>query len=87
MAIAGRLANMSFAEVLQILDRGKKTGLLTLQVSPDGTQQHLHYIWFSQGRIVAAANRTDGAGLASIAGTAQMVRCQCSIAIRPNPQT
>jgi Domain of unknown function (DUF4388) len=66
MAIAGRLANMSFAEVLQILDRGKKTGLLSLQVSPDGTQQHLHYIWFSQGRIVAAADRTDGAGLASM---------------------
>jgi hypothetical protein len=60
MAIAGRLATISLAEVFQILDRGQKTGLLTIQPTPDIKP---YYIWLNQGRIVATAHRLDQTGL------------------------
>jgi Domain of unknown function (DUF4388) len=63
MAIAGRLAAVSLAEIFQILDRGQKTGLLTIQPTPDIEP---YYIWLNQGRIVATAHRLDQTGLISM---------------------
>jgi hypothetical protein len=68
MAITGYLAEFSLAEIFQFLEQGHKTGLLTIvadtQQRPPLTQGH--YIWFRQGTVVAAANRSDGEGLTEL---------------------
>ncbi|MDJ0795946.1 MAG: DUF4388 domain-containing protein [Calothrix sp. MO_167.B12] len=65
MAVTGRLAEFSLPELFQLLEQGNKTGLLTLRTTPTEFSEkiHNHYIWFQEGRIVAAANRLDGHGL------------------------
>lgn len=65
MAVTGYLAEFSLAELFQFLEQGNKTGLLTICPLADaqaGKQQN-HYIWFDQGRIVAAASMLDQQGL------------------------
>ncbi|WP_008311186.1 DUF4388 domain-containing protein [Leptolyngbya sp. PCC 6406] len=69
MAITGHLAEFSLAEIFQFLDQGHKTGLLTITPLPEPTDPRLprsHYVWFQQGRVVAAAHRSDGRGLANL---------------------
>lgn len=66
MAITGHLAEFSLAEIFQFLEQGHKSGLLTITPLPEPSDQQTarsHYIWFQQGRITAAANRSDGRGL------------------------
>jgi hypothetical protein len=67
MTISGRLAEFSLAEIFQLLEQGQKTGLLTIRAahSPSQALQNF-YLWFSQGQIVAAANRLDYKGLATL---------------------
>ncbi len=68
MSITGSLTNFSIAEILQWLENGKKTGLLTLRAlsGTDAMSQQVHYIWVERGSIVAAANRLDHQGLVSL---------------------
>ncbi|PZV12008.1 MAG: hypothetical protein DCF22_13170 [Leptolyngbya sp.] len=70
MAVTGYLSEFSLAELFNFLDQGNKTGLLTLctlsGAQPENRENH--YIWFNQGRIVAAANRLDQHGLAYMIG-------------------
>ncbi|WP_204137627.1 DUF4388 domain-containing protein [Halomicronema sp. CCY15110] len=69
MAITGHLAEFSLAEIFQFLEQGHKTGLLTITPLPEPTDHHTsrsHYIWFQQGRITTAANRSDGRGLVTL---------------------
>lgn len=69
MAITGYLAEFSLAEIFQFLEQGQKTGLLTITPIPEPSDTQApssHYIWFTQGRIVAAANRLDQRGLVSL---------------------
>ena len=70
MAITGYLTEFSLAEIFQFLDRGQKTGLLAIHPLLGASQPNQrvpnHYIWLSQGRIVAAANRLDGKGLLAL---------------------
>lgn len=69
MAITGYLEEFSLAEIFQFIEQGHKTGLLTIVASPQQPQPTLpqgHYIWFRQGLVVAAANRTDGQGLSHL---------------------
>lgn len=67
MAITGYLADFSLAEILELLENGNKTGLLTICPLKDAVveekSKHTHYVWFNQGRIVAAANTLDQQGL------------------------
>lgn len=63
MGISGRLITFSLAEVLQILDRGRKTGLLTIQGFADEQYHPIHYIWLHNGRIVGAASSLNRQGL------------------------
>ncbi|MBD2102988.1 DUF4388 domain-containing protein [Leptolyngbya sp. FACHB-261] len=60
MALSGSLADFSLPELLQLVDQGHKTGLLTIQPMLDSlldfrasTQLQVHKIWLYQGRIVA----------------------------------
>ena len=64
MALVGRLATVSLGEVFQILDRGRKSGRLVLQLSADGLESPRSYsLWFQQGRIVAITARSSNGEL------------------------
>jgi len=68
MAITGYLAEFSLAEIFQLLEQGRKTGLLSL-CALSTTSIHSgenFYIWFKHGHIVAAANSLDHQGLISL---------------------
>lgn len=67
MAITGFLTDFSLPELFQLLEKGHKTGLLTLRALPTSTSRSpFHYIWLNKGRIVAAANRLDDQGLVTL---------------------
>lgn len=67
MPVTGYLSNFSLSEVLQFAQEGNKTGLLTIRSLPNSKQEfHSYFIWLNQGRIVAAADRTDYQGLANM---------------------
>ena len=65
MPIIASLYDFSFPEILQFLEKGRKTGLLTIRTEPvsQASQSSVHYIWVHQGRIVAVAKRLDGQDL------------------------
>lgn len=66
MTLASSLTDFSLAELFRMIDQGRKSGRLTLLIAdntPGGNPPTCHYIWFRQGRVVAAANRLDGQGL------------------------
>lgn len=74
MSIKGHLTDFSLPELFQLLERGQKTGLLTLCAEPMTNEKpKSHYIWVYQGRIVAAANRLDHQGLVSLIDQRQWV--------------
>jgi hypothetical protein len=68
MAISGYFSEFSLAEVFQLLEKGNKTGRLSIRESSqtDSEVRNFFYIWFKQGNIVAASNTLDGNGLLSI---------------------
>ncbi len=66
MPVSGYLSNFSLPEVLQFLQEGNKTGLLTVRSLPNTEQFSRYFIWFNQGRIIAAANRADYRGLVNM---------------------
>lgn len=67
MCIKGSLSDFSLPEIFQFLQKGRRTGLLTLCPSSRfQAPQPIHYIWVYQGHIVAAANRLDQQGLVSL---------------------
>lgn len=67
MPVSGYLSNFSLSEVLQFTQEGSKTGLLTIQSLANSTEESRRYfIWLNQGRIVAAADRTDYQGLVNM---------------------
>ena len=67
MTITGCLSEFSLPEILQFLERGSKSGLLTVKaLSCQSGQPKSHYIWVNQGRIIAAASRLDHRGLVSL---------------------
>lgn len=65
MAITGVLSEFSLPEIFQFLERGHKTGRLTIQPLSELPDQKeaIHYIWFHIGRVVAAADCLDHQGL------------------------
>ncbi|HEY9629648.1 MAG TPA: DUF4388 domain-containing protein [Coleofasciculaceae cyanobacterium] len=70
MAVTGYLSEFSLAEIFSFLEQGNKTGLLTICVLSEdpSKKRENHYVWFNQGRIVAASNRLDQHGLANMIG-------------------
>jgi hypothetical protein len=75
MSIKGSLADFSLPEIFQLIEKGNKTGLLTLRTESvaQGSKSSARYIWMYQGRIVAAANRLDDQGLVSLIEQRQWV--------------
>jgi Domain of unknown function (DUF4388) len=67
MGVTGCLTDFSLPEIFQFIEKGQKTGLLTIQVFPNAKiKPAKYYLWARQGRIVAAANRLDHQGLVSL---------------------
>ena len=68
MAFNGYLSDVSLPKVFQILQDGKKTGLLSIQglVSAAQSQPKYYFIWLHRGRIVAVANHLDSRCLAAL---------------------
>ena len=63
MQLNGYLSQYSLPEIFQLIEQGQKTGRLSLSYSID-RENYNHYIWFSSGAIVAAANQLNQDGLA-----------------------
>lgn len=67
MSISSSFTDFSLAELFQLIDRGRKSGCLTVCTLPDlkinGSKSQYYYIWFRQGLVVATANRLNGNGL------------------------
>ncbi|HEY9613591.1 DUF4388 domain-containing protein [Allocoleopsis sp.] len=74
MSITGSLTDFSLPEIFQFIEKGHKTGLLTLRTLPDShSPSSVHYLWMNQGRIVAAANQLNEQGLISLINQYQWV--------------
>jgi hypothetical protein len=74
MSISGFLSDFSLPEIFQFIEKRRKTGLLTLRALPKSqATPAVYYIWVSQGRVVAAANRLDQQGLVSLIEQHQVV--------------
>jgi hypothetical protein len=67
MSITGSLTDFSLPEIFQFIEKGHKTGLLTLRSLPESqTPPLVHYLWVNQGRIVAGANQLNEHGLIAL---------------------
>jgi hypothetical protein len=67
MSITGSLTDLSLREIFQFLEQGHKTGLLTLCALPESqAPPSVHYVWVSQGHIVAATHQLNHQGLVSL---------------------
>src|SRR4028118_1480595 len=75
MSITGSLSDFSLPEILQFIEQGRKTGLLTVRTLSESqeSKSSVHYIWVKQGRIVGAANRVDQQGLVMLIEQRQWV--------------
>lgn len=80
MAFTGYLSKFSLPEIFEFLEQGYKTGLLSIRALKDeqNQQDDNHYIWLRQGRIVAAANKLDNQGLASMINRRGWVSKNCA---------
>jgi len=65
MQLNGYLSQYSLPEIFQLIEQGQNTGRLSLSYSVENKNQN-HYIWFSNGTIVAAANQLNQEGLAAL---------------------
>lgn len=75
MSTKGSLTDVSLPEIFELIEKGRKTGLLKLRVFSEVRATPLVlYIWVYQGSIVAAANRLDHKGLVSLIAKHQGVR-------------
>jgi Domain of unknown function (DUF4388) len=67
MSAKGYLCDLPLPEVLQFLQDGKKTGLLSVQSLPtSGEVAKYYFIWLYKGRIVSAVSRLDNRCFASL---------------------
>src|ERR687886_1689922 len=68
MSITGTLTDFSLPEIFQFLEKGHKTGLLTLRSLPESeTMPPLtFYIWVNRGSFVAGANQLNHQGLVKL---------------------
>jgi hypothetical protein len=68
MPITGSLNDFSLPELFNFIDKGRKTGLLTIIPVKESSASlsPVHYIWVERGYLVAVANRLDQLGLTAL---------------------
>lgn len=69
MSLSSSFTDFSLAELFQLIDRGRKSGCLSVCTLPDinsaQSKAKYFYIWFRSGRVVGATHRLTGRGLVS----------------------
>lgn len=75
MSTQGSLTDFSLLEILQFIENGKRTGLLTLSTLSVSktTPVSVYYIWVYRGHLVAVANRLDSLALVELINQQQWV--------------
>jgi hypothetical protein len=75
MSTQGSLTELSLLEILQFIENGKRTGLLTLSTLSVSktTPASVYYIWVYRGSLVAVASRLDSLGLVELISQQQWV--------------
>jgi hypothetical protein len=75
MSTQGSLTDFFLLEILQFIENGNRTGLLTLSTLSVSktTPASVYYIWVYRGRLVAVANRLDSLGLIELINQQQWV--------------
>jgi hypothetical protein len=75
MSTQGSLTDFSLLEILQFIENGKRTGLLTLSTLSVSktTPVSVYYIWVYRGHLVAVANQLDSLGLVELINQQQWV--------------
>ncbi|MBE9214583.1 DUF4388 domain-containing protein [Plectonema cf. radiosum LEGE 06105] len=67
MTLSSSFTDFSLAELFQLIEQGRKSGCLNVCTLPDinspQSKAKYFYIWFRNGRVVAAAHRLNGRGL------------------------
>ncbi|MBE9068823.1 DUF4388 domain-containing protein [Leptolyngbya cf. ectocarpi LEGE 11479] len=68
MSVSGYFSDCSLPEVFQLLQDGKRTGLLSIQglALPGEVQPKYYFIWLYRGRVVTLTKRLDSRGLAAL---------------------
>ncbi len=75
MTTTGFLTDFSLREIFQFIEKGNKTGLLTLESvsETEATPSSVHYIWVLKGSLVTAAHQLNQEGLISLIDQYQWV--------------
>ncbi len=90
MALTGYLSDYSLAEILQFIQQGSKTGLLSITTESDlvknipGTTE---YTWFQNGRVVAHARDLSTFGLISMLEKRNWIGVETSTSLRAQSKT
>ncbi len=90
MALTGYLADYSLAEILQFIQQGSKTGLLSISIEPNSTENVAginEYTWFQNGRVVAHAKDLSSFGLISMLEKRNWVGTEASANLRSQSKT
>jgi hypothetical protein len=75
MSTQGSLTDFSLLEILQFIENGKRTGLLTLSTLSVSktTPMSVYYLCVYRGRLLAVTNRLDSLGLVELINQQQWV--------------
>jgi Domain of unknown function (DUF4388) len=90
MALTGYLADYSLAEILQFIQQGSKTGLLSISIEPNPAENIAgiyEYTWFQSGRVVAHAKDLSSFGLISMLEKRNWVGAETSASLRAQSKT
>jgi Domain of unknown function (DUF4388) len=82
MAFQGYLSEHSLAKIFQFIQRGYRTGLLSIMTAQQGVARPPapHYIWFQGGRIMAVARDLEHTGLLAMIKQRQLISFHDSLA-------
>jgi Domain of unknown function (DUF4388) len=90
MALTGYLADYSLAEILQFIQQGSKTGLLSISIEANPAENIAgvyEYTWFQNGRVVAHAKDLSSFGLISMLEKRNWVGAETSANLRAQSKT
>ena len=90
MALTGYLADYSLAEILQFIQQGSKTGLLSISIEPNPAENVVgiyEYTWFQNGRVVAHAKDLSSFGLISMLEKRNWIGAETSANLRVQSKT
>jgi Domain of unknown function (DUF4388) len=89
MALTGYLSDYSLAEILQFIQQGSKTGLLSINIEKDpimNMPETTEYTWFQNGRVVAHSKDLSSFGLISMLEKRNWIGAETSTNLRTQAQ-